>query len=345
MVRLARLAESLLTPHGFDRYVELLDPMLVRRDIRGQITSVRRQTSGTVTLTVRPSRAFRGFVAGQFVRVSVEIDGVWWTRCYSPASSQHRGPEFELTIKAHDDGFVSRYLVAHADVGMMLGLSQAEGVFTVPSPRPERLVLISGGSGITPVLAMARTLVDERHRGEVAFLYYARSEADVPYAAELAELGAQEGFSVSIRHTSVDGHFDVAHLEHVAPWFRDAPTFLCGPTALMDAVRHAYEGFSEHLHTECFTPPTPIVDGEATGRLSFTRSGVTVDNDGRTLLEQAEAAGLTPEHGCRMGICFSCTQRKVSGVVRGASGGTSGEDDEEIQLCVSVPVGDVRIDC
>jgi stearoyl-CoA 9-desaturase NADPH oxidoreductase len=79
--------------------------------------------------------------------------------------------------------------------------------------------------------------------------------------------------------------------------------------------------------------------------VTFARSGRSAPNSGRTLLEQAEAAGLTPEHGCRMGICFSCTSVKKAGCVRDARNGeVSAEEDEEIQLCVRVPVGDVTID-
>ncbi len=67
-------------------------------------------------------------------------------------------------------------------------------------------------------------------------------------------------------------------------------------------------------------------------------------DDGRPLLEQAEAAGLTPESGCRMGICHSCTRRKTSGAVRNLiTGAVSSAEEEDVQICVSVPVGDVDI--
>ncbi|MFC4000079.1 ferredoxin reductase [Prauserella oleivorans] len=354
LAALGVLAESLLTPHGMDRYLELIDPMLVRRDLRGEVTAVRRQTACTVTLTVRTSRAWRGFTAGQFVRVTVGIDGVRRTRCYSPACSQHRPGELEFTIKADPNGLVSRYLHDHARPGMVLGLSAADGTFTLPEDRPHRIVLISGGSGITPVLSMLRTLADEGYTGEVAFLHYARSAADVTYGAELVELGRRRGVRIVLAHTrdegaELAGHFRQEHLEHAAPWFREARTYLCGPPALMESVRATYaqHGLSERLLTEEFTPPAIATEaGDATGRIRFTRSATEVANTGRPLLEQAEAAGLTPEHGCRMGICFSCTQLKTKGTVRNAATGeTSGDDDEEIQLCISVPVGDVEIDC
>ncbi|GAA1232249.1 ferredoxin reductase [Prauserella halophila] len=343
---LGSLAERLLTPHGVDRYLELIDPMLVRTDVRGEVVALRRPTRDSITLTVRPSRAWRGFAAGQFVRVTVDIDGVRRTRCYSPAGSAHRSGELEFTVKAHEGGLVSRHVHERAHLGMVLGLSPAGGTFALPEQRPDSVVLVAGGSGITPVLSMLRTLVDERYPGEVSLLYYARTPADVPYAEELDELAARRGVRIHVRHTASDGHFTAEHLRRVAPWFARATTFLCGPPPLMDAVRALYAdaGISEHLHTEEFTPPVPAVAGTG-GRIRFARSGVDIVSDGRPLLEQAEDAGLSPEHGCRMGICFSCTQRKVSGVVRTASGEESAEDDEEIQLCVTAAAGDVEIDC
>jgi ferredoxin-NADP reductase len=338
-----------------DRYLELIDPMLVRREIRGLVTAVRHQTDDTVTLTIRPSRAWRGFGAGQYVRVTVEIDGVRRTRCYSPSCSQHtRDGLLELTIKADPQGLVSRHLHTNAGVGTVLGLSQPDGGFTLPTRRPERIVLISGGSGITPVLSMLRTLADEGHAGEIVFLQYSNTAADVLYREELAELVARHpglrvvhAYTLAKAGAELHGFFSAKQLTKVAPWYRDAETFVCGPKPLMDSVRELFEadGLSERLHTEEFTPPALTFDTEnAEGQVRFARSGHEFANSGKPLLEQAEDAGLKPEHGCRMGICFSCTQVKTSGCVRNAKTGELSEDENvEIQLCISVPVGDVEI--
>lgn len=117
--------------------------------------------------------------------------------------------------------------------------------------------------------------------------------------------------------------------------------YVCGPPALVEAVR-------EHHPTarfESFVPPTPVVAGEASGgRITFAQSGVAVEDDGRSLLQQAEDAGLNPESGCRMGICHSCTRRKTRGAVKNlTTGAVSTADDEDVQICVTVPVGDVDI--
>ena len=357
-MRPLRMLEALATPHGVDRYLELVHPMLARRDLRAEITRVERPTADSVTLTLRPNRRWTGFAAGQYVQLSVEIDGVLRTRCFSPCSSQHRADgRFELTVRAHEDGLVSAHLYAHAKPGLVVGLTPAAGEFTLPPQRPERVLLISGGSGITPVLAMLRTLVDERWNGEAVFLHYARSEQDVPHLAELREIAANNAnvrlvlaYTRKSDGADLTGHFESAHLAETAPWHADAPAFLCGPHALMTAVREHYEakGIPEVLHSEAFTLAAATPNAEdATGTIRFGASArlVEVENSGATLLEQAEGAGLTPEYGCRMGICFTCTKVKTAGCTRNVRTGELHTDpDQEIQLCISVPVGDVEID-
>ena len=349
------LVEVLATPHGVDRYLELVNPMLTVRELRARVTTVHRPTADSVTLTLRPTRQWRGFQAGQFVQVSLDIDGVRRTRCFSPAGSQHRADgRIELTVKAHGAGLVSQYLYRHAEPGLVVGLSQADGTFRMPAERPERVLFVSGGSGITPVISMLRTLCDEGFAGEVAFLHYADTADDIAYRDELRALAtAHPNVRVALVHTRTGdgdliGFFGPAHLDAVAPWHARAQTYLCGPPALMRSVGEQYDslGLAERLYSEEFQLAPPVGDTHGvTGTLEFARSGRSVDNSGKTLLEQAESAGLSPEFGCRMGICFSCTQVRTSGCTRNVrTGETSSDPDTEVQLCISVPVGDVTLD-
>ncbi len=354
---LGSVIEAALAPHPVDRYLELVDPMITWTDLRGRIVDVRRDTARTVTLTLAPTRQWSGFRAGQYIQLSTVIDGVRHTRCFSPANAEC-GPSgsIELTITAHDDGLVSRHLRDHSAVGDVLGLQPATGDFRLPDRRPESAVFISGGSGITPVLSMLRTLVTERHTGTVVFIHYATTPADVVYSAELDAIAAANP-KVSVhriytRHTDTDGptgHFRPEHLTQLAPEFAEAQTFLCGPGALMDAVRDFYtdRGLEHTLHSEAFTAPSraPDPDVPVSGTLSFASSARTAVNNGHTILEQAEAAGLSPEFGCRMGICFSCSAVKKSGCTRNVlTGDIDTDSDTHIQLCISAPVGDVEID-
>lgn len=335
----SRFVDLLVGPHGIDRYLELVRPELTIHDARAEVIGVRRQTERSVTLILRPNRAFSGFTAGQFVKVGVEIDGVRRTRTYSPASSEHAGREtLELTVTTHPDGLVSNRLHRHAARGTIVHLGDARGEFVLPPRRPERLALISGGSGITPVLSMLRTLADENHDGEITFIHYARTGADWLYKPEVEALAA--------RHPGLTAEF-VATREGRARFAAEvipagADVAVCGPPALVDAVR----AVAPDALAETFTPPSLTVTGDAAeGTIRFTRSGATAPIAAGTLLEQAEAAGLTPEFGCRMGICHTCTCRKTAGAVRNVlTGEISDEEDEDIQLCVSLPEGDVALE-
>jgi stearoyl-CoA 9-desaturase NADPH oxidoreductase len=348
------LLEALAAPHGVDRYLELIRPSWSLREARAEIVEARRQTAGSVTLTLRPNENWKGFGTGQFVRLTVEIDGVRHTRCYSPACSEHAAGRIEITVKAHPEGQVSGFLNRAARRGMVVGLSAADGDFILPADRPERLLLISGGSGITPVMSMLRTLCDEGHAGAVTFVHYAPTRDAVLYRSELRAIAARHP-NVRVIHAytreaggDLTGHLCREHLRAVAPDAAVAETYACGPPGLIESARSicAEDGTEQLLHVESFLPPSLALRSDrAEGSVSFARAGERVANNGRSLLEQAEQAGLNPQFGCRMGICHTCTCRKTAGSVSNlVTGEVSSAEEEDIQICVSVPVGDVELD-
>jgi stearoyl-CoA 9-desaturase NADPH oxidoreductase len=333
------LVDLLTGPHGVDRYTELVEPTWTSGDARAKVIAVRRQTPRSVTLTLEPNRAFTGFRAGQHINLTVEIDGRRRTRPYSPASSEG-SPYIELTVGHHDGGLVSTYLYEQARPGMIVGLDSVGGDFTLPSVRPRRILFVSGGSGITPVMSMLRTMRAEGSDREIAFIHYARNPQEACYRDELAAMpgvNVLHGYTRSPQAGELDGYFDADHLAAAMP-SPDA-VYVCGPPALVEAVR----AHCDNVSSESFVPP--VFTAESTGGMvSFADSGVSATDDGRPLLEQAEAAGLNPESGCRMGICHSCTRRKTRGVVRNLiTGSVSSAEEEDVQICVSVPVGDVDL--
>ena len=348
------MLEALAAPHGVDRYLELIRPSWSLHAARAEVVEVRRQAGDSVTLALRPNENWQGFSTGQFVRVTVEIDGVRQTRCYSPACSEHEPGHLEITVKTHPEGKVSGFLNRAARPGMVVGLSAADGDFVLPAERPDRLLLISGGSGITPVMSMLRTLCDEGHAGAVTFLHYAQTCDRVPYRHELSEIAARHrNVQVTFAYTretggTLTGHLSREHLRALAPAAGRAPAYICGPPGLIESARRiwAEDGIEQLLHVESFLPPSLALPSDrAEGSVSFARTRELVPNNGRSLLEQAEQAGLTPQFGCRMGICHTCTCRKTAGTVRNlVSGEVSSAEEEDIQICVSVPVGDVELD-
>lgn len=354
----SRTLAALTAPHGVDRYLELVNPMWAATEVRARIVSIVRENpesdgAEVATLTLQPTSTWRGHRAGQYVQVGVELPGSArrLTRCFSISSAATLpGERFSLTIRAHEEGQVSKFLVRDARPGQILHLSQAEGDFTLhesaATPTNNRLLFLTGGSGITPAMSIVRTLLrdgyDGRAHRKVTFVHFARSAEDQIFAAELAEIAAADNH-VDVHLHYGDDMFSADKLERIVPGFRDVDTWACGPAGLIELVRSAYDG-SDRLTVEFFKPPTTAT-GEAGGTLTFAGSALSSANTGASILEQAESAGLRPEFGCRMGICFSCTARKTEGTVRNVlTGEESALPDEDIRICVSAPVGDCAVD-
>lgn len=380
-VGLVRAVDAAAAPHGIDRYVEQVIPTWSSTEVRGRIVAVDRSAPDSVVLTIRPNGNWTAFRPGQYTQLSVDIDGVRHTRCYSMASApsavrasagthEHTPARpfqprtFQLGVKAHPHGLVSRHLVANAAVGQVVGLTPPAGDFVLggtPGDRPDRILLISGGSGITPVLSMLRTLAAEGHSGPVTFLHYARSRDAVVLRSAVDAIAATHP-NVTVVHGfddqpepgpgRVTGFLTADHLDAVDPQWRDAETYVCGPAPMMDAAREAFAaaGALDRFHTEAFTLANIVGEaGDVGGTLTLSDSGRTLTSDGATILAQAENAGLTPESGCRMGICHTCTRSLTCGTVRDVTNGELTTTDPttgavDVRICVSAPIGDVAID-
>ncbi len=346
----SRTLAALTSPHGVDRYLELVNPMWAVHEVRARVVAIERETdtaNPVATVTLQPTSTWAGHRAGQHVQVGLELPGSRrFTRVFTISSAASGpGERFTLTVRANDGGTVSSYLVEQARPGQVLHLSQALGDFVLPDPVPPRLVLLSGGSGITPVMAMTRTLLRSGYDGRITFLHYAQTPAHQIYADELAALAAADnGVDVHLVHTEAGGAlFTPAALADVAPDWAEVDAYACGPAGLIERVQAAYAD-TDRLRVEYFKTPA-VATGDAEGTVAFTRSGEQSANSGATLLEQAEAAGLRPEFGCRMGICFSCTARKSEGTVRNVlTGEESSLPDEDVRVCVSAPVGDCAVE-
>ena len=366
-----RRLDALAGPNGLDPYLAHLDRSWSSRTARARIVAVEHPGADAVSLTLRPNAAWRGFRAGQAVEVTVEIDGVHHRRWYSPTTSARRDDVLGLTVKVHPEGRVSRHLKTHARVGDVVGLEVTGSDFALPEPgaRPADLLLVTGGSGHTPILSMLRTLADDRHVGCVTWLHYDRTPADVVVdeATRRRLRTLLPGLRTHVVHTRAPepgepaGHLTTDHLDAVALDWRERATWACGPNPLLAALRERYEdaGCGDRLRIEAFAlaAPAPAADDPADpagsgnrGTVTFGRSDRRLTDDGRALLVQAESAGLTPKHGCRLGICHTCTAPLVAGTVRdlvtGATTSASADDPGGcgIRLCVSAPVGDVALD-
>lgn len=350
----------LTTPLLPDDYLGLVNPLWSSRELRGRVEAVLPETHDVVSLVLRPGRGWGGHRAGQYIRIGVDIKGVRHWRTFSLSSPpERRDGCITITVKAVPDGLVSGYLVREVAVGTVVRLGQAEGEFVLPRPLPPLLLFYAAGSGITPVAAMLRSLVARDEMPDVVLIYSARTSEDVIFGAQLRALAARfPTFRLLERHTrghasATGGRLTVAQLPDLCPDWSRRQVWACGPAEMLDDAQRYWQdaGVADQLHVERFRS-VPAWGGDAgvtplAGyRVRFVRSGQeTSTNGGTPLLVAGEDAGVLMPSGCRMGICYSCVARLVSGRVRDLRTGRElGDEGELVQTCVSAAAGAVEID-
>ncbi|WP_407836252.1 ferredoxin reductase [Streptomyces sp. DSM 116496] len=345
-----KLLEMVTTPLLPSDYLDLVSPLRAGADLRGRIEAVHPETGDAATIVIRPGRGWRGHTAGQYVRIGVDVDGVRLWRAYSLTSpTNRRDGRVTITVKAIPDGKVSNHLVRRAKPGTLIQLDQPTGDFVLPQAKPAKVLYLTAGSGITPVMGMLRD-TEFDYSDDTVMVHSAPQPQDVIFRSELHGLVADEKLRLTEVHTDTDGMLDIARLDELVPDWAERETWACGPAGLLDAAEEHWteHGVRERLHTERFRPGIVVAgEGSEGGEVTFGASGKSVDADGSTpLLDVGEEAGVLMPSGCRMGICFGCVTPLTSGAVRDLRTGdiTEAEPGVLIQTCVSAAAGPCTIE-
>lgn len=349
---LRRVAEAAVTPLELSDVLDVFHPLRRGADLRAKIVEVRAETHQSATIVLQPGRDWTGHVPGQYVRVGVDVDGVRLWRTYSLTHGPRADRRISITVKAIPDGVVSNYLVHQARAGQMIQLDQAQGEFVLPQPIPGKLLLVTAGSGITPVIGMLRNLFSraERPQTDIVLLHSALSRAEVIFGKELRQYDAAGWLRLVEMHTDTHGMLDVDDLDTIVPDLAERTAYACGPAGLLDALEEHYVGRELVLTTERFRPVT-VVAGEG-GTVTFA-DGTVVEADGATpILDAGESAGVLMPSGCRMGICMGCVVPMKEGAVRDlrngaltvAVPGETGPGGVRIQTCINAAAGPCHID-
>lgn len=355
----SRLAQGLTTPFVPDDYLDLVAPLRSGAPLRARIEEIHPETRDAATIVLRPGADWAGHVPGQYLRLGIDVDGVRQWRAYSLTSGPRSDGRISITVKAVPDGHVSSYLVHEARPGTMVHLEQASGEFVLGSDH-DRLLFVTAGSGITPVIGMLRNLFPstadgvlrpERSRDlDVVVVHVAPSRPDSIFVRDLEALAEAGAIRLLARYDDEHGLLDVEDLETFVPDLAERRTLACGPTGLLDALADHHDRRGLELTVEQFrTTRVPAGDG---GTISLGVGGATteVEADGATtVLDAAEDAGVLMPSGCRMGVCFGCVLPMTDGAVRDLRNGTltattSDDPPVKVQTCISAVAGSCTIE-
>ncbi len=351
-------------------------PALWREEIDQPLAcvGVRHETHDVMTFTLRAEEpTMLRFDPGQYLTLTAEIDGELLSRCYTIASAPTRPDSLSITVKRVAGGPFSNWLHDNVRTGTRLWVTGPHGRFSTAHHPARKYLFLSAGSGITPLMSMARAAADLASTSDTTFVHSARTPADIIFRAELAGIHvSRDGFRVvAICEQDSDveawpgprGRLSLEHLSEAVPDLTEREVFTCGPAPYMDAVRSllAQAGVDpSRCHEESFDfTKAAAVDGTVPGApsaqpetgehsIELRRSARTISCDaGTSILTAAALAGVTLPSSCGEGVCGTCKSTLVSGNVEmNHRGGIRKREIEQnkILLCCSTPTTDIVVD-
>jgi ferredoxin-NADP reductase/DMSO/TMAO reductase YedYZ heme-binding membrane subunit len=295
------------------------------------------------------------YLPGQYLNLSLTIDGRKVNRSYTIASSPTRNGSCEISVKREASGTASRFLHDCVRAGDILDVSAPAGRFTFTGAEADSVVLIAGGVGITPLMSKIRYLTDRAWPGEIYLVYCVRTEADIIFREELEYLQKRHpNLHVTITLSRAEnatwrrerGRITPALMMRIIPNLQALPIHFCGPEEMNQSIRQMLQNLgvpANQIKSESFTaphrkqaPPPPVAaetnghavaDGgpdrrngsgvERTATLRFARSDKSaIVPETKTVLDAAEDLGVNIDYDCRAGICGTCRIKLLSGQVR-----------------------------
>mgnify|MGYP005991037075 FL=1 len=356
-----------LTQHSsfsgyFQPLIQLIAPQWSTDAYRAQVIEIRDELADMFTLVLKPKtglidQQWPSFKAGQFIELMVEKEGSRTLRCFSISSSPayyKKTGLIELSIRIQQQGRITPWIREQMRVGSLVNISAAQGDFILPTPLVEKCLFIAGGSGITPFRAMLQQqlLAADAEQQDIHLLYYSRNNQHIAFQQELEQL---QNNCPNITVTFIDGEQEgficEQHVQKYCPDYHQRTSFICGPSPMIQQARKVLSDLkvdNSKINFEFFGAAPVEMDSTGQAIVHFQTSEkivVSEENKIETLLEQAEAEGLTPVSGCRIGVCHQCICKKKSGIVFNTrTQQYSDTGSEEIQLCISVAQGDVVLD-
>lgn len=313
------------------------------------VKEIKLERDDVINITLQPSKNWKGFISGQFIDIMYKIGSIFYTRTFSISSSLKEFKQdgtIQLSIQIQKNGKVTPQLLDGLKVDDIIGITEAKGDFILQANQ-EKLLFIAGGTGITPFRAMLYQCIDENR--DVDIIYSCKKGKHL-FADELKRLNTSN-IRVHFLTSDVDGRLNAEILKNKILDIEIRPIYICGPSAMIKdtiACIQEHQLSNQEIYHEYFHAtdvsnfvPTEKIDSKI--ELNKKRIEINCDNQS-TILETLEKNSIKPKHGCRMGLCKECTCTKLSGkVYNKLTQKISDNNTEDIQICISIPIGDVKI--
>ncbi|ETB35952.1 3-ketosteroid-9-alpha-hydroxylase reductase subunit [Mycobacterium avium subsp. hominissuis 10-5606] len=314
------------------------------------VAGVVAETADAATIVFDPpATGGTAYRPGQFLTLRIPSDQTGFVaRCYSLSSSPATDERLAVTVKRTADGYASNWLCDNVRPGDRIDCLPPSGVFT-PADLDGNLLLIAGGSGITPMMSITKTVM-ARGRGGVVLLYANRDPDAVIFATALRELVEEYSNRMTVIHwlEALQGLPNAVMLGRLLAPYVEHDVFICGPAPFMKTARSAVESFGvprSRIHIENFVslsgdpfdeaPPGSRLDDEADA--DERESSVVVRLDGQThtltwsrrdtLIDLLVSEGIDAPYSCREGDCGTCQCMLIDGKVNMDTHGALDEQD------------------
>jgi 3-ketosteroid 9alpha-monooxygenase subunit B len=323
---------------------------------RARVTRIIKETADTRTFVLAPDEQPFSYRAGQFCTFRVTVDGEELYRSYSMSSAPETDTELMTTVKRVAGGKVSNWIVDNVVEGDQLTMTRAAGTFVLsPASVPAvPLLAFAGGSGVTPILSLAKSALATTDRA-VRILCADRDRASVIFEVVMDDLVERYPGRLAVdRHLDAEhGLLDPDAVTKFVGSDTDADCYVCGPEGFMAVVRSALpEGARVLVEDFDVSPPVKAPAPEVTNGAGDAEPGGTVTIRlerkkasvprvaGETLLESARRAGLSPPFSCEAGNCGTCMAKLIEG--RATMRTNDALEDDEIAdgyilTCQAVP--------
>lgn len=314
-----------------------------------RVSDVIRETTDASTIVLDIPEHLKSnfnYQAGQYLTLSLTLNGQEARRAYSFSSSPYADDKPAITVKKVADGLVSPYINEGLKPGDTLQIMPPMGKFTLmpDATKSAHYLLFGGGSGITPIMSILKTVLLKEPNSKVSLVYANRNEASIIFQKQLNQLKEENSDRLTIYHsleeagsipTFFNGRPSVQEYQRITQEIQQESAvdsfYICGPVGMMDAVKSALLGLgsaSEKIHTEYFTSPTnqniskPVVEEEVpftgTAEATILFGGQTFEIQipkGVTVLEAAKDQNVDPPYACQMGVCTTCRAKMLEGKV------------------------------